>query len=149
MATVRGARVVDLRCGCGAFGRSAVEQGAADVLGIGLSEPMLARERALHYVVDLSRLVTVMHDAMRPGGHFIFAIEHPTFTAPTKPRSVPDAGDRVIEPLRPRACGSPLAGARRAQASPDHRPIDELADRRRLRHPPGDRVEPDGCPDLR
>ena len=43
---VRGLRVVDLGCGFGWFCRWAREQGAAEVLGIDLSEKMLARARA-------------------------------------------------------------------------------------------------------
>ncbi|MBN9280031.1 MAG: methyltransferase domain-containing protein [Hyphomicrobium sp.] len=43
---VRGLRIVDLGCGFGWFCRWARENGAADVLGIDLSENMLARARA-------------------------------------------------------------------------------------------------------
>jgi SAM-dependent methyltransferase len=43
---VRGLRVVDLGCGFGWFCRWAREQGAAEVLGIDLSEKMLKRARA-------------------------------------------------------------------------------------------------------
>lgn len=44
---VAGMRILDLGCGFGAFGRWAVENGAASVLGVDLSEKMLetARER--------------------------------------------------------------------------------------------------------
>lgn len=44
---VKGLRVLDLGCGFGAFGRWAIENGAASVLGVDLSEKMLetARER--------------------------------------------------------------------------------------------------------
>ena len=121
------ARVVDLGCGFGAFARWAVEHGAAEVLGIDLSERMLERalavtsdERiryrkgdlemldlprgefdvaysalALHYLVDVGRLFSVVHDALRPGGHFIFTIEHPIFMAPTRPRWLDEEGERV------------------------------------------------------
>ncbi len=41
-----GRRVVDLGCGYGWFGRWAADQGAASVLGVDLSERMLARARA-------------------------------------------------------------------------------------------------------
>ncbi len=44
---VRGCRIVDLGCGFGWFCRWAAEQGAAEVLGIDLSEKMLARARSL------------------------------------------------------------------------------------------------------
>jgi SAM-dependent methyltransferase len=43
---VRGRRVVDLGCGFGWFCRWAREQGAADVLGVDVSEKMLARARS-------------------------------------------------------------------------------------------------------
>ena len=43
---LRGRRVVDLGCGFGWFCRWARRQGAADVLGIDVSEKMLARGRA-------------------------------------------------------------------------------------------------------
>jgi SAM-dependent methyltransferase len=44
---MRGLRVLDLGCGFGWFCRWAREQGAASVLGLDLSERMLARARAL------------------------------------------------------------------------------------------------------
>jgi SAM-dependent methyltransferase len=43
---VRGRRVVDLGCGFGWFCRWAAEQGASEVLGLDLSQKMLARARA-------------------------------------------------------------------------------------------------------
>ena len=43
---LRGKRVVDLGCGFGWFARWAMSQGAASVLGVDLSENMLARARA-------------------------------------------------------------------------------------------------------
>jgi SAM-dependent methyltransferase len=61
---VRGLRIVDLGCGFGWFCRWARENGAAEVLGIDLSEKMLARARsetsdtAIAYVqADLATLV--------------------------------------------------------------------------------------------
>src|SRR5437764_7634544 len=42
---LRGARIVDLGCGFGWFCRWARDQGAAQVLGIDVSEKMLARAR--------------------------------------------------------------------------------------------------------
>ncbi|MEZ5553389.1 MAG: class I SAM-dependent methyltransferase [Pseudomonadales bacterium] len=44
---LRGARILDLGCGFGAFDRWAVEQGAHSVVGIDLSEQMLTRAREL------------------------------------------------------------------------------------------------------
>jgi ubiquinone/menaquinone biosynthesis C-methylase UbiE len=46
LPALRGARVVDLGCGFGWFCRWAAEQGAASVLGLDVSEKMLARARA-------------------------------------------------------------------------------------------------------
>jgi SAM-dependent methyltransferase len=124
---LRGARVVDLGCGFGAFARWAAAAGAAEVLAIDLSERMLERARAdtddervrfetgdldvldlpagafdlaysalaLHYVADLGRLVRVVHEALRPGGRFVFTTEHPIFMAPSQPRWLDDAGTRV------------------------------------------------------
>jgi SAM-dependent methyltransferase len=43
---IRGQRIVDLGCGFGWFARWAMGQGAASVLGVDLSETMLARARA-------------------------------------------------------------------------------------------------------
>jgi SAM-dependent methyltransferase len=110
-------KVVDLGCGFGWFCRWAHEQGAAEVLGIDVSEKMLARARAagtdpvisylqadleavelregwfdlaysslaLHYVEDLAGLLTKVHRALVPGGHFVFSVEHPIYTAPLQP----------------------------------------------------------------
>jgi SAM-dependent methyltransferase len=40
---------------------------------------------ALHYVVNLDGLLAVAHDALVPGGHLVFSVEHPIYTAPTHP----------------------------------------------------------------
>ncbi|MBZ9695752.1 MULTISPECIES: class I SAM-dependent methyltransferase [unclassified Mesorhizobium] len=110
-------RVVDLGCGFGWFCRWAHENGAREVLGLDLSEKMLARARAagpdtgityeradldqlslpqggfdlaysslaLHYVEDIERLFGAVHEALSPGGHFVFSTEHPIYMAPTNP----------------------------------------------------------------
>jgi len=111
---MRGLRVVDLGCGFGWFSRWAVEQGAASVLGIDLSEQMLQRARAaspatvtyqqadlatlslpaqafdlaysslaLHYLPDLVPLLATVHQALTPGAHFVFSMEHPIYAAPS------------------------------------------------------------------
>ncbi|HMD63937.1 MAG TPA: class I SAM-dependent methyltransferase [Stellaceae bacterium] len=114
---LRRLRVVDLGCGFGWFCRWAREQGAAEVLGIDVSEKMLARARdtttdtavtylradierldlpeagfylaysslALHYIQDLAGLLVKLHCALVPGGHLVFSVEHPIFTAPRHP----------------------------------------------------------------
>ena len=89
----------------------------SDVLGLDLSENMLARARAdtadlavqyakadlenlelpdgafdvayssltCHYIEDLGRLVRTVFQALTPGGHFVFTIEHPIYMASTRP----------------------------------------------------------------
>lgn len=51
---------------------------------------------ALHYLVDLPRLVTVVHRALVPGGAFVFSVEHPIFTAPSSPDFLVDASEQVV-----------------------------------------------------
>jgi len=112
-----GRKVVDLGCGYGWFCRWARPQGAAQVLGLDVSEKMLARAGAmtsdpgvtyarvdleclelppasfdvaysslvLHYVGNLSGLMTTVHRALVPGAHLVLSAEHPILTAPTRP----------------------------------------------------------------
>ena len=114
---LRGHNVLDLGCGFGWFCRWARQQGAAHVLGIDVSEKMLAAGRAatvdpaitytradmeqlelaaesfdlvysslaLHYVENLSRLMSQMHRSLVPRGSLVFSVEHPIFTAPSQP----------------------------------------------------------------
>jgi SAM-dependent methyltransferase len=128
---VRGLRVLDLGCGFGWFCRWARQQGAARVLGIDVSEKMLARARAdtddpvitytladmeqvalspasfdlvysslaFHYVEGLDRLLGVVHRALVPGGHLVFSVEHPIYTAPTDPGWSVDAAGRKTWPV--------------------------------------------------
>ena len=120
-----GRRVVDLGCGFGWFCRFAAEAGAASVLGIDLSEKMLARAReeggnvvyeradletlvlpeaafdlvysslAVHYVADFRRLARMVAASLAPGGRFVFSMEHPLYTAPTVPGWIEREGRRV------------------------------------------------------
>ncbi len=39
--------------------------------------------------------MSVVHDTLEPGGHFVFTTEHPIFTAPTKPGWRQVDGNRV------------------------------------------------------
>ena len=126
-----GLRVVDLGCGFGWFARWAAEAGAAAVLGIDLSEKMLARAAALtddnrilyerrdldtidlpddsfdvayssltlHYLADLDRILAAVHRTLASGGSFVFSIEHPIFSAPSRPEFVTDAIGRLFWPL--------------------------------------------------
>ncbi len=43
---------------------------------------------ALHYVADLGRLTDVTRRALVDGGAFVFSVEHPAFTAPSRPEFV-------------------------------------------------------------
>ncbi|QKC94435.1 class I SAM-dependent methyltransferase [Mesorhizobium sp. NZP2298] len=126
-----GLRIVDLGCGFGWFCRWAHEHGASHVLGLDLSEKMLARARAagpdtgityeradldqlslppggfdlaysslaLHYAEDVARLFRTVHQALSPGGHFVFSTEHPIYMAPTRPGWVVDEKGRRTWPV--------------------------------------------------
>jgi SAM-dependent methyltransferase len=125
---VRGLRIVDLGCGYGWFCRWAHEQGAADVLGIDVSEKMLARARAttsdpaIAYAREdldtvtlakgrfdlaysslalhyVARLLAEIRDALVPGGNFVFSTEHPIFMASRKPGWRADDDGRSIWPV--------------------------------------------------
>ena len=128
---VGGLRIVDLGCGFSWFCRWAHEHGASYVLGLDLSEKMLARARAagpdtgityeradldkldlpqdsfdlaysslaLHYVEDVARLFRTVHQALSPGGHFVFTTEHPIYMAPARPGWAIDAEGRRTWPV--------------------------------------------------
>lgn len=108
-----GKAVLDLGCGYGWHCKYAADQGAARVLGIDVSEKMLAEAArrnacpaveyrrcgleeyeypaaawdcvvsnlALHYIADLDSVYRKVYRTLRPGGTFLFNIEHPVFTA--------------------------------------------------------------------
>lgn len=112
LPVLTGKRVLDLGCGYGWFCRRARAAGAAKVLGIDLSEKMLARAReltddidisyqrgdleqlvlpsqafdvvysqlTLHYLPDIGPLFASIHQALPPGGWFVFTVEHPIYT---------------------------------------------------------------------
>ncbi len=127
LPSLKGARVLDLGCGFGWFCRWAQAEGAASVLGLDLSENMLARARAettggtiayersdletvaltagaeaiggydlvyssltFHYIVDLATLFAKIASALKPGGAFVFSVEHPVMTASTRQAFVTD-----------------------------------------------------------
>lgn len=126
-----GLRVVDLGCGYGWFCRWAREAAAAAVLGLDLSEKMLARaaqttadpaityRRAdldhlalpassfdlayssltLHYLEHLAAFMATVHQSLAPGGHFVFSMEHPLYTAPSHPGFTTNSEGRRIWPL--------------------------------------------------
>lgn len=110
---MRGKRVLDLGCGYGWHCLYAAEQGAAEVVGIDISERMIgeAHKRnahpaivyrqcavedfecppgsfdvvlsslAFHYLESFGAVCRKVHEALAPGGEFIFSAEHPVFTA--------------------------------------------------------------------
>ena len=112
-ASLQGKSVLDLGCGFGNFARQARHAGAKAVLGIDVSENMLAEARIrtndaaieycrasieelvleqrtfdlvvsslmLHYVKDYETAVGKIARYLRPGGRFVFSVEHPIFTA--------------------------------------------------------------------
>jgi SAM-dependent methyltransferase len=123
-----GSAVLDLGCGFGWFCRWARRSGAVRVLGVDVSERMLARAKAetddaaityaradlehlivapatfdlaynslaLHYIEDLPGLLARVHAALVPGGRLVFSVEHPIFTAPSRPGwSIDAAGHRT------------------------------------------------------
>jgi len=130
---LRGLRVLDLGCGYGWFCRWARESGAARVLGVDVSERMLARAAeltgdagpavtyvradletaafeqevfdlaysslALHYVADLGALLERVCDALVSGGHLVFSVEHPLYSAPVRQEWVRDADGRRAWPV--------------------------------------------------
>lgn len=50
----------------------------------------------LHYIANLSRLLSMLARATRPGGSLVFSVEHPIFSAPTSQDfETSQAGDRV------------------------------------------------------
>lgn len=108
-----GMAVLDLGCGYGWYCKYTADHGAAKVLGIDLSEKMLAEAArrncdekiqyrhcgieayeypesawdvvvsnlALHYIEDLDQVFQNVWRTLRPGGTFLFNIEHPVFTS--------------------------------------------------------------------
>lgn len=106
-------KVLDLGCGFGWHCRYAIENGATSVVGIDLSEKMLAKAQeinnlkgiqyerkaledvdylagtfdiiisslTLHYVESFDTIAQNIYRWIKSGGHFIFSVEHPVFTA--------------------------------------------------------------------
>ena len=54
---------------------------------------------SLHYVGDLDRLLATVHRALRPGGRLVASVEHPLFTAPTRPGWGTDGDGRRAWPV--------------------------------------------------
>jgi SAM-dependent methyltransferase len=73
LADVRGLRVVDLGCGFGWFCRWAREHGATSVLGVDVSERMLARAKAETHDPAISYIRADMEHLELPAGSFDLA----------------------------------------------------------------------------
>ncbi len=54
---------------------------------------------AFHYVAGLPRLLGLVHDALAAGGALVFSVEHPLYTAPSRPEWTADGAGRAIWPL--------------------------------------------------
>lgn len=54
---------------------------------------------ALHYLVNLEGLVAEVFKSLKPGGSFIFSVEHPIYTAPRKPDWILDSEGNSVWPL--------------------------------------------------
>ncbi|GAA5532549.1 class I SAM-dependent methyltransferase [Deinococcus aluminii] len=54
---------------------------------------------ALHYIEHLPALLGQVHRTLLPGGHFVFSVEHPIYTAPRQPRWLTDAGGGKTWPV--------------------------------------------------
>lgn len=54
---------------------------------------------ALHYIVDLERLLTTVADAMTPGASIVCSVEHPIYSAPTSQRFEAGANGDQVWPL--------------------------------------------------
>jgi SAM-dependent methyltransferase len=123
-----GLRILDLGCGYGYFVQHAVGQGASEVVGLDLSEKMLAVAKAncagmparferadletadlgdaaydlvfsslaVHYIADFDAFCARVRRALKPGGHFVFSMEHPVFAARATPDFMTDAEGRMV-----------------------------------------------------
>ncbi len=83
-------------------GRAAIEYVRADLETLELPEgafDLVYSSLALHYVEGLARLASIVYRALVPGGQMIFSVEHPLFTAPSRPGWSVDAQGRRIWPL--------------------------------------------------
>lgn len=62
-----------------------------------------------HYIADFGRLVRMIRQALVPGGHFVFTIEHPVFMAAAHPHWISDEDGRKTWPVN----GYSVEGERR------------------------------------
>jgi ubiquinone/menaquinone biosynthesis C-methylase UbiE len=131
LPNLSGLKVLDLGCGFGWFCRWARQQGAAEVVGIDVSEKMLRRGRAatadpaityiradmeqlelppeafdlvysslaLHYVENLSGVLSQAYRSLVPSGALVFSVEHPIFSAPPDPSWLLNSAGRKAWPV--------------------------------------------------
>lgn len=53
----------------------------------------------LHYLTNLDGLCAGVHETLVPGGSFVFSVEHPIFSAPTRQEFVDTPDGRTVWPL--------------------------------------------------
>lgn len=51
---------------------------------------------AVHYLADFGAFVGRVRDGLKPGGHFVFSMEHPVFAARSKPDLIRDANGHLL-----------------------------------------------------
>ena len=81
---------------------SAITYGRADLEQVELpaaSFDLVYSSLALHYIEHLDRLLTRVHAGLVNGGHLVFSVEHPIYTAPASPGWVIDASGRKTWPV--------------------------------------------------
>jgi SAM-dependent methyltransferase len=54
---------------------------------------------AFHYIENFRRLALTIHRALAEGGHLVFSVEHPIYTAPSEPKFVMNSSGRPTWPL--------------------------------------------------
>jgi ubiquinone/menaquinone biosynthesis C-methylase UbiE len=54
---------------------------------------------ALHYIADLGGLLATISRALKPGGHLVFSVEHPIYTAPSRPQWTESTSGQKTWPL--------------------------------------------------
>lgn len=76
-----------------------VDLDGGELEGGGAGFDVVFSSLALHYLVRLRELAGEVHRVLRQGGTFAFSIEHPVYTAPSRPEFVSEADGRVYWPL--------------------------------------------------
>lgn len=83
-AVVKAAREMDNICTEGFINYSRVDMEELQLQTVS-SYDLVFCGLALHYVVNISNVIQQVHTSLAPGGLFVFSIEHPFLTAPTRP----------------------------------------------------------------